>query len=427
VVTFEVRYDRATLDSSWEETPEGYLRVRATIARTGCQRYRNPDGSVRVEYRPAEEVARADSLASLRSLPVTLEHPPELLTPENCRTYQRGHTGTPVFDSGFVTTELTICDAEAIAAIKGGGTRQVSLGYRVRYDATPGVAPDGQRFDGSQRDISGNHCAVVRVARGGPEVRLHMDSAEDPCVSLDLINPPEEEDPMARTAATRADSGQSKKAKPEPDPAEAFEEGAEEEEEEQEEMEEEMDGCEGKGRGDSADYVPRHLYEKVLRERNDALEAYETEKGRVEALDERLDTLEAEVEARLDAEPDISGAVQARVDAVLALFDQVEKLTEKRPTFDGQSDREIRLDAMEAIGVDVARFDGKSDDYVAASFETYLDSRATRPVMDSAEALSFTLRGIIPRADGTASADEARDRMIQGAKEASIQPLSGAS
>ena len=57
-----IRYDRASIDPSWEETPEGYLRIKATFARTGLQRYRRQDGTEAVEYRPEEEVSKKDSL-----------------------------------------------------------------------------------------------------------------------------------------------------------------------------------------------------------------------------------------------------------------------------------------------------------------------------------------------------------------------------
>jgi hypothetical protein len=76
----QFRFDRSSITpGNWVETPEGFLRIRATFSRSGCQTYTNPDGTKRVEYRPESEVARPDSLLSMGGLPVTLEHPPQLL------------------------------------------------------------------------------------------------------------------------------------------------------------------------------------------------------------------------------------------------------------------------------------------------------------------------------------------------------------
>jgi hypothetical protein len=72
------RYDVAPIER-YEMTPEGYLRAWATIARTGVQMYTDADGSVRREYRPAEEVSSPESLASFAGKAVTLEHPPFFL------------------------------------------------------------------------------------------------------------------------------------------------------------------------------------------------------------------------------------------------------------------------------------------------------------------------------------------------------------
>lgn len=433
-----LRFDRAEISPDWEETPEGYLRIKATFARTGLQRYRRQDGKEAIEYRPEEEVSRKDALLSLANLPVTLEHPPELLTPDTCRQYQRGHTGSMVeYRSPFAVGFVTVTDREAIDAVKRGDAREVSVGYRVKFDATPGVTPDGQRYDGVQREISGNHVAIVRKGRAGPEVRLHMDSAYavDP-IPADGQPQPETEDSMTAVAAlsnatealatalsaqVRADA-KSKKAPP-PMAMEEDEEAREgSDDEEMMEEDEEMDGGaanlghykvskkDGGGR-----MVPKAMYDKACAERDDAIAAHERDLGRLDALVDRLDSLETEIDSRTDAsEIDLDGLVNAR----LELIDRATAITGERPTFDGLTDRELMIESLEKVGVDPERFEGRSDDYVAATFDTYAEQGMSRG--DSADPLLSAISGI--PAD-TGGQDAARARMIRAQQENSRRAL----
>lgn len=440
-----IRFDRATLSPSWEKTPEGFLRVKAHFARTGLQRYRNPDGSIRVELRPEEEVARKDAILSLGGLPVTLEHPPELLTPDTAAQYQKGATGSRIeYDDGFVTGTITLTDREAIEAVERKDAREISVGYRVEYDPTPGVF-EGQRFDGVQRKISGNHVAVVRRARGGPELRIHMDAADVDCAfSVDRIDgqSPQLEDDMATAAALgtaviehltdslnthRTDAGKGKKPMaPAPDEEwtdpEAAESSADEPEEEEMDMAEEMDGAPMRGKKaacDSADeLVPANLYREAIQARNDAITELETEKGRNIALSQRLNAIEALVDERLDSEPDISALVRER----LALERKAEQLTGNR--LDGQEDlssRELMLSAMEAVGADLDRFDGRSDEAVEAAFETYLEAPGLQHGSreDAATTLALALGSLSLRTDADDDPIEAaRQRSIEAAQKA---------
>ena len=173
--TTSCRYDFSPIEK-YETTPEGYLRVWASIARTGIQLYSDADGSVRKEFRPESEVASPESLASFAGKAITMEHPPVLLDSENTKNHSIGFTGTEVvYDNGFVRAVMTITDQEVIEKVMRGDVREVSAGYRVAYDPTPGVTDSGEHYDGIQKEISGNHVAIVRRGRGGPEVKLHLD------------------------------------------------------------------------------------------------------------------------------------------------------------------------------------------------------------------------------------------------------------
>lgn len=430
----ELRFDRGTISPTWEKTPEGFLRVKATFSRTGCQRYRRQDGSQVVEYRPEEEVAKRDSILSLGGLPVTLEHPPQLLTPENTRQYQRGSTGTEVvYDNGFIRGVVTLTDAEAIQAVERGDARELSVGYRVQVDHTPGITPDGERYDCIQRQISGNHVAVTKEGRAGPEVRLHMDSA----TSIDDPLTPDSEEAHEMTTAvaalssatealagalktaTRADAKPKAPAMEDPEEAseDPKEEMAETPEEEMVEEEEEMPSPAAKhGRKDSATPVARAEYNRVVAELEESQRLHQADLGRMDAIAERLDELEGELEARTD------GASTENLDALieqrLELLEKANELAGERIDHAGLSTREIQIAAMEKADIDTARFSERSDDYVEAAFDNYVESGTGR--FDTADALSKLL-GNASAAPG-AEKDPAA-RMIERQKAASEQPL----
>jgi hypothetical protein len=404
----QFRFDRSSITGNWVETPEGFLHIRATFARTGCQTYRNPDGSQRVEYRPESEVARQDSLLSLGGLPVTLEHPPQLLTPDTARQYQRGASGTQVhYDNGFVHGTVVLTDREAIEAVKRGDATELSVGYRCEYDATPGVAPDGTRYDGVQRAISGNHHAVTRKARAGSEVRLHFDSADGDdqpivAVSADLI--PSFEDTSMATASHPADrtdmkpptakKGANASEEMTEDPAEEMTEDPEEEAMEGDDMPPRK-----KGRRDSAPTAGKTVPWEVYKATVDDLAAAEL---RFDTLSEQLAELEQLVAERADSAPEpdpelINQLVAERVD----VLEKASELTGKRERHDGLSNREVMELALEAAEVRIDGIKDRSDEYVAARFDAAYEAAEKVPYQhDAATLLARQLQGITtPRND----------------------------
>lgn len=177
------RYDASTPLAAPVRLPNGYLRVEGYLARVGVQEYRMPDGTIRREFRPPEEVFHPDTLESARAAPVTDEHPPVPLTSENTRQYQRGHVdGSVVRDGDLTRGTLLITDADLIRKVESGEQRENSFGYSCRIDETPGVWTDAQGvahpYDGVQRGILINHNAVTRRARGGPALRVRMDAGD---------------------------------------------------------------------------------------------------------------------------------------------------------------------------------------------------------------------------------------------------------
>jgi uncharacterized protein len=168
---WEYRADSGKL-GEWQLTPEGYLVANAKIARIGIQEYPNPDGTVRREFRPPEEVANRDSLKTLCDLPISIEHPPAMLDSSNARQFAVGWNGSVSYDGGFVSTKVKLIDQHAVKDALDGGRIELSVGYITKLDWTPGVW-QGQRYDAVQRQIKGNHIALTVKARGGSDLRLY--------------------------------------------------------------------------------------------------------------------------------------------------------------------------------------------------------------------------------------------------------------
>jgi hypothetical protein len=187
----ERRFDAGRLGKI-ERTPQGGARVPAALTRTGVLPYRNQDGSTRLELRPPSEVFRADSLATLRSAPVTRGHA-AWITADNWKQHALGHVaeGTERQDGKFLEAVLVVQDGTSVERLDTGEERELSMGYTCDFDPTPGVTAEGERYDGVQRNIRYNHVALLRAGEGraGRDVAVRLDSA-DPAFACDEFPAP---------------------------------------------------------------------------------------------------------------------------------------------------------------------------------------------------------------------------------------------
>ena len=323
------------------------MRVRARIARTGIQSYTDASGGIRLEYRPETEVASQEALDSFREKCVTKEHPPVLLDASNTKDYAVGFTSADVaYSDGFVESTLTVTDKETIDEIMRGNIREVSCGYKVDYVDQPGITPDGQHYDGFQKNIRGNHVAIVKRARGGTNVRLMLDSAD--AAVTELITSTKGETMSANIVF----DGVSFEA----DPALAAAITAERED----------------AKASYADM--KRKYDEMMSEASkmkEEMDAMEKEmKGKCDAADGRADALEQELEA---AKADLEAAQQVNVDSLveerIALIDKARTSLDSEFDFAGKSAREIMEASIKAVRGD-ADLSEKSDDYVQAMFDT---------------------------------------------------------
>lgn len=174
--------------SAREKTPEGYLKVTARMSRTGVQDYHprelglNDSKKTLIRlYRSEDEVFSEDSMKSFALKPVTDNHPAELVSADNFRSLAIGFSGEKIVrDGNYLRGTLVITDPTAIARIENGPElSEVSLGYTLDVDMTPGFTKDGEAYDGRQINIRGNHIALLGAGRCGGACRL--DDSKPPC------------------------------------------------------------------------------------------------------------------------------------------------------------------------------------------------------------------------------------------------------
>jgi hypothetical protein len=167
--------------SSRQLTAEGYLDVRARISRVGIQEYyafelgdlfsdRDSFSIVKV-YRPADEVFRQAAMDSFAKKPVTVGHPWEGVTASNHKDVSVGFSGeTMQRDGNFMSGSLRLTVADAVNRVQRG-EGELSAGYTCDVTRESGTF-EGEAYDAVQRNIMGNHIALVDAGRCGPLCRV---------------------------------------------------------------------------------------------------------------------------------------------------------------------------------------------------------------------------------------------------------------
>lgn len=361
------RFDAIRLDASKiSKTGSGAMRVPALVARSGVFSYTDSSGKTVREYRPPEEVLKADSIATLKDLPVTNRHPKGFVDPSTWKGVAIGHVSSesPRADAtqGGVFADLVISDANAQAKI-GTDLIEVSCGYRVDLDETPGIAPNGEAYDRVQRNIQQNHVALgpKQWGRQGSAVSMRLDSAGDEIAPTD----------------SPVDSIDTAKG--------IFP------------MKIKIDGVEFDAANEG------ELQAKIDAHR--AAVAKTDSSAEVERLKAQVDVQAKQLvaeKARADAAPEVA---RVAIEARSALEVAASAVLGKSAKFDGKSDKDIRVEVITHFD-STFKADGKSEDYIVATFATW--SKAA-PVASRADAgtrrLALGLNGAA--GDGHGRADSA--------------------
>lgn len=340
------RYDSLQLVAGAVIDTDGFMRDSPIVARTGVYEYRNPDGTIRREYRPADEVFASDALNSFRGKPITVLHPKKgKITAANAFGTAIGS----ILSDGYQKDDKYVaCDIVIFAPDKMGKHRELSLGYRCDCEETPGIAPDGQPYDAIQRNIRINHLAVVPLARAGMKARLNCDgdeiieSEETENMSKFKIDGVEHEVPEAvanyiTTLQSRADAAEASLT--------ATKETLAGVTASKTELQTKLDAMTGERDGVQGKLDAMTAERDSLKTKVDAAEA-----DKKAAVDKAVEDTKKEVKERAELEAD---AKKAKCDKT-----------------DGLDNKALKIAIIKAVRGDSLNFDGKSDDYVNAYYDS---------------------------------------------------------
>ena len=448
-----LRYDVFRLDSV-TKTPQGGLRIPAALTRAGVFEYKRADGSVSRELRHPDDVFHADALASLDSAPLTIGHVGQV-DPNNWGSVAVGHVvGSPKKEGDFLVADAQIMRGDAIRQVEAGDLKELSCGYSVDLDPTPGEW-QGQQYDARQTGMHYNHVALLPegAGRAGPDVKLRMDakdgiadvayrddgskrpsgvSADEPDVEEeeDAYDPDQERDEngrwsgsgaMSASASAHAKSESARGTKGHAAAAQAHktaakgmrtmalrhaelgntkaaEKYARASKEHSSKAKEHM----AKAKKDSLDTYPSNVSNTSSENttNTDAL------LGRVDSLTEERNALQA----RLDA---MTALIEAAATARASLLSQVSLHMGKDWKADGKSEAQIVKDALAVLRPEM-KLDGKSDDYIRGAFEQAVVIADTSRA--HAGAAQAPLHPSFLRGDGTSDMDELEARNLKARK-----------
>ena len=134
--------------------------------------YDLPPDQVFQVYRPAEELSRQETIDSFKLLPFLDEHEvigDNATAPE--RAGIQGYIGESVyFDSPYLRANIMI-PSRAAQTLINSGKIELSPAYRCVYERKDGVF-EGKPYQFIQRNITGNHLALVDEGRTGADVAV---------------------------------------------------------------------------------------------------------------------------------------------------------------------------------------------------------------------------------------------------------------
>ena len=158
----------------------GFWRVRNNpLSKEGVFPYLGKQISADLEpnkiykvYRPMSEISAPETIESFDGIPLIDEH--EMIG-EGWTDYDNRPAGGVVYHTyardGKLYGDIRIFSEQLKDEIKNG-KKELSMGYSCRYEPAQGVF-DGEFYDFIQRDLRGNHVALVNRGRMGSDVRVY--------------------------------------------------------------------------------------------------------------------------------------------------------------------------------------------------------------------------------------------------------------
>jgi hypothetical protein len=318
-----IRYDKAFI-KDFKETDEGYLTITACpITRPGVFPYRRTDGGLSMEAKLPDELFSKTTVLSANAKPMTDDHPTEPVTAANYNKYSKGmtHNDAHVLDNKLLVS-FTITDAETIKKINDG-KRELSIGFQADVSKETGVY-NGMQYDSVQRNMQINHIAIVDEGRAGHEIAIRGDSV---AFMIDTKDKQTGGNGMSKLII------------------------------------------------DSKEFEVDSIVKAKFESLEAKLDAAEQRKAKVEKLEGERDALKAQID-KLNKEIDeakkkevTADALDKRVQDRVDLINKAQKFLGDSVDFTGKSDREIKESVIAKTSPDF-KGDGKSDDYIAAYFDS---------------------------------------------------------
>lgn len=167
--------------NGWFEVKRNPLSKVGIFPYSGAQLGMTGEDAQRVYQvlRPPEELAAPECIESFKLLPWVDNH--TMIGPAAQKLMDQalpaeakgvhGVIGEQVFFEDGVLYGNIKTFSDSLAELIDAGKRELSAGYRCRYDMTPGVF-EGRPYDAVQRQIRGNHLALVKQGRMGSDVAV---------------------------------------------------------------------------------------------------------------------------------------------------------------------------------------------------------------------------------------------------------------
>ncbi len=188
-------------------TAEGYMIAEdVPVARTGVQEYSalelGLDASMKTVhlYRPPEEVFASASMATLDRKPITFYHPEHGVDASNWKQTAVGRVETPSQDGDFLDVAVFEVNDQGTVEAVAFGVKEVSCGYSFTLDMKAGTTPEGEAYDGVQRNIEHNHVAIVYAGRCGAGCAIGDCACQQPAHAHSTTTPGDA--PMATRTIT---------------------------------------------------------------------------------------------------------------------------------------------------------------------------------------------------------------------------------
>ena len=322
------RFDQVEISQDTKLGATGFLTYRFTAAKAGVYPYYDHElGRIVYELKHPEDLLKPEIAAQLNHLPITEDHPEEMVNLDNSMYFTRGITHS---DSHIENDKLvgsgTVFDPGLVAKILNQQKNGCSIGFVCELVDEVGEY-EGQRYERKQTNFVFNHLAMCAIPRCGPECVARVDGM-DKKAAVQV---------MAEAVPLLNERSQTKEMK--------------------------------KIRIDSLEFeVPDEVAAKLEDHDRHVGEL----QGRLDAREDEIRKLRQEKDS-LKQQSIPAEKLDAMVETRSQLFSAASNFIGDQYNPKGKSERQIKVDCIAAFTGEQFTGENKSDDYINARFDTMLD------------------------------------------------------